>query len=202
MIAKPLERGLRVALVIAILATLAWRFGDDLTSALLPLFAWEIEAVAPQFRILTMSLGTSGADSVVSAEAAPAAVVLVAGKLLPLAPQSRFQAATLAGHVLQPVILLFAVLVAWPESQWRRYAMRLVAALPFLVLLPLLDVPLVLAAELEATLIDIAKPGMHSALDTWRAFLEGGGRLAMPIAIAIATVALAEARTGTAEKHT
>lgn len=184
-----------MAFAILVFAAIAWRFGAALTSQLLPLFAWEIESVAPQFRILTMSLGTSGADTVVRAEAAPAAAVMVAGKLLPLASQSRFQSSTLAGHVLQPLVLMLAILITWPKSQWWRYATRLAIALPLFVLLPLLDVPLVLAAELEATLIEIAKPGMSSALGTWRAFMEGGGRLAMPIVLAVTSIALAEAST-------
>lgn len=192
MIERPLETGLRLAAAILVLAAIAWRFGDALTSPLLPLFAWEIETVVPQFRILAIGMGSGGPDTVLGVEAGPAPVVMIAGKLLPLAPQSRFQATTLAGHVLQPLVLLLAIVIAWPTRRRARYALRLTAALPLLVLLPLIDVPLVLAAELEATLIELGRPGTFSALDTWKTFLEGGGRLALPIVLAGACVALAE----------
>jgi hypothetical protein len=199
MIERPLETGLRLAAAILVLAAIAWRFGDVLTSQMLPLFAREIETVVPQFRILAIGMGSGGSDTVLGVEAGPAPVVMIAGKLLPLAPQSRFQATTLAGHVLQPVVLLLAILMAWPQSQRWRYAMRLAIGLPLLLLLPMLDVPLVLAAELEATLIELGRPGAFSALDAWKDFLEGGGRLAVPIVAAGACVALANTgiRAGT-----
>lgn len=196
--ARPLETGLRLAIAILVLAALAWRFGSALASPLLPLFAWEIETVAPQFRILAIGMGSGGADTVISVEAGPAPAVVVAGRLLPLAPQSRFEATTLAGHVLQPLVLLLAVVLAWPARRWPRYALRLAAALPLLLLLPMLDVPLVLAAELEATLIELSRSGSFSALEAWKTFLEGGGRLALPIVAAGACVALTDAGVRTA----
>lgn len=176
-----------------VLATLAWQFGKPITERMLPLLAWEIEAVVPQFRVLSASIGSGGPESVVTVQAGPAPVVMIAGKLLPLAPHSRFETSTPSGHVLQPLVLLLAILIAWPTHDRMRYLLRLALALPLLVLLPMLDVPLVLAAELEAALIDLGRPGTFSALDAWKAFLEGGGRLALPIFAASAGIALAEA---------
>jgi hypothetical protein len=193
MISRPLEAGLRVAVAVVVLATLAWQFGKPVIERMLPLLAWEIEAVVPQFRVLSASIGSGGPESVVTIQAGPAPVVMIADKLLPLAPHSRFETSTPAGHVLQPLVLLLAILIAWPTRDRKRYLLRLALALPLLVLLPMLDVPLVLAAELEAALIDLGRPGMFSALDAWKSFLEGGGRLALPIFVASAGIALAEA---------
>lgn len=194
MIDKPLEAGLRLAIAVLVLAMIAWRFGNALTSPLLPLFAWEIETLVPQFHIRGIDIGSGGADTVIRVEAGPVPVVMIAGKLLPLAPQSRFQASTLAGHVLQPVVLLLAIVVAWPARRWPRFALRLALAMPLLLLLPMLDVPLVLAAELEATLIELGRSGTLTVLDVWRNFLEGGGRLLLPIVLAGCTIALTEPR--------
>jgi hypothetical protein len=193
MIIRPLDAGLRIAAAVVVLTAVAWRFGDALIEPVLPLFGRAIETAVPQLRILAVGIGHGGADTVISVEAGPAPVVMIAGKLLPLAPQSRFATSTPAGHVLQPLVLLLAILIAWPTSDRRRYLLRLALALPLLVVLPMVDVPLVLAAELEAALLDLARPGAFSALDAWRSFLEGGGRLALPIFIAGAWIALAEA---------
>ena len=193
MIARPLDASLRVAAAVVVLAAIAWRFGDSFTERLLPLIAWEIESVVPQIRVLAVSIGKGGAETVVGAQAGPAPVVMIAGKLLPLAPHSRFETSTPAGHVLQPLVLLLAVLIAWPTRNRIRYLLRLASALPLLALMSMIDVPLVLAAELEAALIDLANPGAFSLLGAWKDFLEGGGRLAVPIVLASSVLALTEA---------
>lgn len=193
MISRPFEAGLRVAAAVVVLATLAWQFGKPIIEHMLPLLAWEIETVVPQFRVLSASLGSVGSESVVTVQAGPAPVVLIAGKLLPLAPHSRFESSTPAGHVLQPLVLLLAILLAWPTHHRTRYLLRLASSLPLLVLLPMMDVPLVLAAELEAALLELVRPVTSSALGTWKSFMEAGGRLALPIFAAGAWIALMEA---------
>ncbi len=190
---RPLESGLRLALALVLLLLVSGRFGSALVTPLLPAFAWEIGLVQPEVRILHLAIGRNGADTVIRVDAAPAVVVVVAGRLLPLAPQSRFHASTPLGHVLQPLIICLAILAAWPAGRPMHYLLRTIFGIPLLALLPLLDVPLVLAAELQASLLDLAAPGAFSPLIAWKDFLEGGGRLVLGGTAAAIAVAPAEA---------
>lgn len=191
--ARPLESGLRLALAILVLLPLAGRFGGAVVKPLLPVFAWEIGRAEPELRVLQLSIGRNGADTVIRVDAGPAPVVVLAGRLLPLAPHSRFNVMTPLGHMLQPLILCLAILVAWPGRRPMRYLLRTLLGIPLLALLPLLDLPLVLAAELHASLLDLAAPGTFSPLITWKDLLEGGGRLVLGGAGAAAVVAAVEA---------
>lgn len=193
---RPIETSLRLLAAIVVLLLLARGFGNDIVTHLLPLLGREIEIVVPQLRVLTIDLKQSGADSVVGLSAGPAPVVLVADQLLPLAPQTRFHVSTLAGHVLQPAVLFLAALIAWPSPSRRRYFLRLLAGLALLAPLIMIDVPFVLAAELHASLLDIAAPGTSSILLAWKDFLEAGGRVALAIVAAAGALAWFEERPG------
>jgi hypothetical protein len=184
---------LRLALALVLLLSIAGRFGSALVTPLLPAFTWEICQIEPELRVLRLAIGRAGADTVLRVDAGPAVVVAVAGRLLPLAPQSRFTVSTPFGHVLQPLIVCLAILVAWPAGRPMRYLLRTLFGIPLLALLPLLDVPLVLAAELHGSLLDLAAPGAFSPLIAWKAFLEGGGRLVLGGAVAAMVVIVAEA---------
>jgi hypothetical protein len=186
--ARPLETALRLAAAITIMVLIAARFGDVIAATLLPIIRSEIEVLVPEVRIEAIAIGKAGADSVIRLEAGPAAVVMVAGKLLPLAPQTRFWISTPTGHVFQTWILLIAVLTAWPATSSGTRLARLALGVPVLSLLFLIDVPMVLASELNQTLRELAAESSLAPLDTWKQFLEGGGRLALPIVTAAITI--------------
>lgn len=191
---RPIETSFRLLAALAVLLLLAGGFGNDIATPLLPLFGHEIEIVVPQLRVLAIELNRTGADSVVVVHVGPAPVVLVADQLLPLAPQTRFHVSTLAGHVLQPAALFLAALIAWPSPSRRRHFLRLLAGLALLAPLIMIDVPFVLAAELHASLLDIAAPGTTSILLAWKEFLEAGGRVALAILTAAGVLAWFEGR--------
>lgn len=190
---RPLETALVLTATITILILIAARFGDSITSILLPAFKSEIELLVPQVRINALSVGKAGADSVIRLDASPAPVVVVAGRLLPLAPQTRFRISTLTGHVSQAGILFIAVLIAWPATSPGTRLARLALGVPLLPLLSLIDVPMVLASELNQTLRELAAESSLAPLDAWKQFLEGGGRLALPIVAAAITISFDKA---------
>jgi hypothetical protein len=192
---RPLETGLRLTATAIPLLLLAMQFGNVIVSLALPLVSQEIEALVPQFRIVNVALGQAGADKVIYVEAAPSAVVVVADRLLPIAAQSRFNVSTLAGHVLQPVIVFLAIVISWPARNFGQRVLRLVIGAPLLITVAVLDVPIVLAAELHSMLLDVVAPDAFSLLVAWKDILEGGGRVALAILAAAATVSTAAAVT-------
>jgi hypothetical protein len=192
--AKPLETVLRIAAVVALLLLVLARYGNVVAAAALPVFGWQVEALVPQLRIVELAVARSGQDNVIRLDAAPAPVILIGDKLMPLAPQSRFHVSTLSGHVYQAAILTLGILIAWPGTGCRRYLLRLVLAVPALLALSMLDVPFVLAGELNDSLLELAAPESFSLLGAWRDFLQGGGRLALAILAAFAVITFAESR--------
>jgi hypothetical protein len=190
--AKPFETALRIAVVVALALLAMARYGNVIVAAALPAFGWQVEALVPQLRIVELAVTRSGRDSVIHVDAAPAPVVMIGDKLLPLAPQSRFHVSTLSGHVYQASILALGILIAWPVTRRRRYLLRLALAVPALLALSMLDVPFVLAGELNDSLLELAAPKSFSPLGAWRDFLQGGGRLALAILAAFAVIAVAE----------
>jgi hypothetical protein len=59
----------------------------------------------------------------------------------------------------------------------------------------LVDAPLVLVASLQQLLIDALAPGETSLLIAWSAFLRGGGRYALALAVAATAVGLCARRS-------
>ena len=194
---RPLELGLRAAVAIVALLAISIQFGGGMASALLPVFREEIELLVPHIHVRTLGLTHVGSDNVVALEAAPATVVMIAGKLLPLAPQTRFRVSTLLGHLFQTWILFAALLTTWPITHPQQRFTRLAWLVPGLLFLALADIPLVLAAELEQTLQELAERSSPTPLTAWSGFLESGGRVALPIILAAAAIAFERPGTGT-----
>ncbi|HTY03050.1 MAG TPA: hypothetical protein VMC81_04895 [Rhodocyclaceae bacterium] len=169
----------------------AWFFGDAIVSESLPLLREELQLLVPELEVLDVAVTQAGADSVISVEAAPTAVVVVAGQLLPIARQSRYRVSTLAGHVLQPIILAVAIVAAWPGRRLRQIVLGFVVLVPFVFVAMSLDVPVVLAAELHSMLLDLVAPDSFSILIAWKDALEGGGRFVLAMAAAAAAVSIA-----------
>ena len=71
----------------------------------------------------------------------------------------------------------------------RRIAL-LVIAVPFLLLVEMLDVPLVLLGSIEDLILTNVAPTTNSLLVNWMNFLNGGGRLALAIVAVTASVGI------------
>lgn len=106
------------------------------------------------------------------------------GRLLP--PGLSISASTLLGHALIHPLILFTAVMAWPGLDWRRRLFRLILSIPFLWLLETVDVPLALAG-----VVDDVKAGgnLDSMMASWGFMLDGGGRMALSLASAIACAA-------------
>ncbi len=97
-------------------------------------------------------------------------------------------------HILLPVVVLYAVLGAWPQPDWRRRIIVMLAGVPSALLAVALTTPFLLAGKIEMLLQQRAAamgvPRAEPGLLRWMLFTEGGGRwlLAIVLALLIITV--------------
>ena len=100
-------------------------------------------------------------------------------------------ASTTVGTVMQPLLVLAVLVLAWPARPLE-FALRLALAAAAGVVVLLLDTPFSLAAWLWDAQLKMYEPGRSSALVWWNVFLNGGGRLALGLVAAALAIALAQ----------
>jgi len=192
MLRPGLDTGLRFLLASVLLLALAQVFGQDIVATMLPVFRWELGRLDDHYRILFLGLASQGADSVVRLDVTLARPVVVGARVIFPDPRGFATVTTLVGHLLQPAIVLLAVLAAWPVRRLAEYPARFCCGIPLLAGVLMIDVPFVLLAEIWA----MFAPGGFSPLIAWSGFLQSGGRLALALALAAFAVAIAQRAGG------
>ncbi len=167
---------------------LSLQFGHNYVEHLLPLYRWEIGWLAPNYHISSLALADNHGEAVVAMTVELIRYIVVAGHALP--PGTSLSCSTLAGHALQLPLLMLSLLAAWPTKSITHRIALLAIAVPLLLLVEMLDVPLVLLGCIEDLLLANFAPDTTSFLVAWMNFMNGGGRLALSIAAAIAAVGL------------
>ncbi len=170
------------------LLVLSMQFGHHYVEFLLPLYRWEIGWFTPDYRIASLALADNRGEAVVALTLDMIRYVVVAGHGLP--PGGSISSSTLAGHALQHPLLMLSLLAAWPAASLPHRVALLAIAVPLLLLVEMLDVPLVLLGSIEDLVIANIAPDAGSFLVYWMNFLNGGGRLALSIAAAFAAAGL------------
>ena len=174
-------------LAYTVLLALSLQFGRQYVELLLPLYRWEIGWCAPEYRIQSLTVQENRGEAVVSLNLKLVQYTFVAGQLLH--PGGDITSSTLAGHSLQHALLIFSLLAAWPASAISRRLALLCLAVPLLLLVEMLDVPLVLLGSIEDIILANVAPTASSFLVGWMNLLNGGGRLALSIVAALLAVA-------------
>ena len=105
---------------------------------------------------------------------------------------------TLAGHLLEPSIIVLSLISAFPGITLTRRLLALGVSLPLLALLHAVDIPIILAAAVEHSLHHqgIESTAFGKLLLLWAKLMEGGGRYALSIAVAAIAIAVAQSRQG------
>lgn len=181
---KPIARGLGVYLVLVVVAMY---FEQTIVNGWLPLYRWEIGVLSPDFHVDSLVLHTEHGETVVALTLRFIHTQVIGGHLIPAG--GTLWSSTLAGHTLQPLIILLSVVVAWPIRSKRGRIPLLLSALPFILLVELLDVPLVLMGSIQNLIIADLTPDTHSWLVIWMNVMNGGGRLALGMVGALLAVA-------------
>lgn len=189
---RPLARAalIRLGLAGVVGLVLASVWGERVLGAGLPLLQRAFELAAPDFRLLEFGIAEVDAERRIAVVATLSRTTVVGSRVLVPDPRGRAEAVTPLAHALHGALLALIAAAAWPTASWRRLGCRALIAVPLAALLVLVDAPLVLAASLQQLLIDALAPSETSLLIAWSAFLRGGGRYALALAVAALAVGL------------
>ncbi|KAF0163894.1 MAG: hypothetical protein FD157_2573 [Rhodocyclaceae bacterium] len=188
---KPPELALRLLLATLLVLALAQGIGREAAQAMLPLIGHTLSWLDDHYRTVALTLGTEGADSVVRLRVTLARPLLVGGHLILPDARGWGEVTTPVGKLLQPLLVLLGLLLAWPVRRRREWPLRLLLAAPIALALVLLDTPFALWSHLWDLHAHVYEPGRFSPLLTWTRLLDGGGRLLLGMLGAAAIVALA-----------
>jgi hypothetical protein len=177
---------------LALVTVLVTVFRAQIYHGLLPLFFREIAWLADDFRVAGIGVRHVGADLYIYLNAGLARPIVGAGKIL--YPDTGFEMTilTLAGYVIQTIIIFTGCVLVWPASDWRIWVARLGLAPALLAAALMLDVPLVVLAQLWQGVLEELRDKRFLPLLAWENFLSYGGRLGLALFAGAACVLLAE----------
>lgn len=183
---------LRLALVAALLLPLAVLAQEPLVHAALPYFSQVFEWVADDFRLLRLVVDQEGADRVLRATVTWKHIVVIGGHEIYPDARGTASSSTLLAHALSGPLTALIAVCAWPtllrSRAWIEANLRCLALMPLLVLQVLIDLPIVLAGEIWAKVLNTLDPGAMSLLVIWKDFMQSGGRYACGLVSAVLAI--------------
>lgn len=176
---------LRLAIAYAAMVLLAGLLGTHYGELLLPAFRAEIHWICSDFRIMGFELIEARGESRFGLVAMSIRHQVIEGTVIPAG--AIVSGSTLLGHSLQHPVLMFSLLIAWPGIPALRRIGVCVLALPFLLLVECLDVPVVLGGNVLASMVEQVAPQTVNAspMVQWIDFLGGGGRIVISLMAAV-----------------
>lgn len=188
--------GLTAASVL--LAVVVYR--HELAQAALPILALAFPFAAPDFQLQQFGLTQVGGEWVIRAEVMWKRITFIGGHAIYPDPRGTAQATTLAAHALLGPVVASIIALAWPTGERKTMLtelfFRITALIGALLALLLLDVPFVLSGELWQLAIDALDPGDTRAVIIWKNFMQGGGRFALAIVLALVAVGVGRFAAG------
>ncbi len=200
-IKSPLVVTLRFVIAAALILPLSIHYADAVVRVLLPLYRSVFEFIGSDYQIIFFGLSAQGIESTIRVDISLAHATVVGGHVVWPDPRGVAHVTTLAVQAMQPITTALIATLGWPCPSLRRWLVRLCSLAVFLLLVVALDVPFIFAGELWSLIIDNASPGTESLLVSWNQFLQGGGRPALGLFAALASLAveIAFAKTGRQE---
>lgn len=177
-----------IAAYVVVVTGVLWG-GDSYVRSIFPGYAAVIERLLPEWRITNLNLDRLNQEPVIQVTVRLVEPLPVGGQRLP--PGGEITASTLKGHALQHPLVLYPIVLSWP-GLWRRAGLiRLGISVPLLLAVEGLDVPLVLVGSVEDLVLANLAPDQlnHSLSVRWMHTMNGGGRLALALAAAWASIA-------------
>lgn len=181
---------IRLVILAAILLTLGRVYGTTIVTPMLPALTWVIEAVDDRLRVDHAIIVSRSADTVIQLQVTPIRMLFLGDRMLMPDAKLHFAPTTLLGSALQPVILLLAIILAWPAARRRAFPARLFLAVPMMALLLVVNVPLGFVGVMQ-DFREYLPAAPVSPLVYWNDFLQTGGPLALAIAAGILVVSAA-----------
>lgn len=182
---------IRLVILTAILLTLGRVYGTAIVTPMLPALTWVIEAADDRLRVDHASIVNRSADTVIQLKVTPIRMLFLGDRMLMPNATLHFEPTTLVGSVLQPVILLLAIILAWPAVRLRVFSARLLLAVPMMALLLVVNVPLGFVGVTQ-DFREYLPAAPVTPLVYWNDFLQTGGPLALAIAAGIFVVSAAD----------
>ena len=186
---------IRPVILIAILLTLGRVYGTTIVTPMLPALTWVIEAVDVHLQVDHAFIVNRSADTVIQLKVTPIRMLFIGDRTLMPDAQLHFDPTTLIGSVLQPVILLLAIILAWPVTRLLALPARLLLAVPMMALLLVVNVPLGFVGTMQ-DFREYVPEAPVSLMVYWNDFLQTGGPLALAIATSILVVSAADRWVG------
>lgn len=186
---------IRLVVLAAILLTLGRIYGTAIVTPMLPALTWVIEAVDDRLRVDRAIIVNRAADTVIQLRVTPIRMLFLGDRMLMPEANLHFDPSTLLGSVLQPVILLLAIILAWPAAHLWAFPARLLLAVPMMALLLVANVPLGFVGVMQ-DFREYLPAAPITPLVYWNDFLQTGGPLALAIAAGILVVSAADRWVG------
>lgn len=165
-------------------------FAPSLIELLLPLFRSELHLLLPAFHIDFLGGRIEHNEAVVALTATLTEYRVVLGQIFPSG--ASVTASTLAAHAWVHPVLILALAASWPNIALKHRPGLMLLCLPFVALAEMLDIPLVLWGAVEDVLYWQVDPARISESLGSRVqhFLDGGGRYAISIVLALLAIML------------
>jgi len=158
-----------------------WTWGDPWARALIPLYRWSFTQLTPHYQIRSLRVEQDNGERVFKLHAQTTGARNIAGQSVP--EGTSVSSTTLAGHAFQPVIVLISAAFLWPVRTRGERITLVLFALPVLIVVEMIDVPLVLAGALDDVVLFNVAPDQLSASLLVQAmhYMNSGGRLALSL---------------------
>jgi len=166
----------------------AFWIGDHYVAAWLPLLKNETQWLLPRGLLCdSLSLLTRNAERLIEVHAVTTMQMPFDASVLPAGV--RLKTSTLQAYLLSHVVIVYAILVAWPVTHWRGRVALLLSGVPCVFLTTSLDIPFVLAGLAQNLILGQFAPERASGdpLVLYYSFMHGGGRVALAICGALLT---------------
>jgi hypothetical protein len=177
-----------------LLLMLTHHFGHLIINAIIPLYEWMIHQIDNRFDKTILYIVNFQGESYLQLD------VLVSQPfwlgLQKIAPTIPFYNSTgmSVANVLQPIVLICTIILAWPVKRLIVFIYRIACAIPVIVLLMLLDMPFQLVNSTWQGLEQSLKLNMATTtwFSYWSDFLNGGGLMALSITSGLMVVAFVD----------
>ena len=182
---------IRLVILAAILLTLDRVYGPVIVSPMLPALTWMIESVDDRLRVEDAFIVDRATDTIIQLKVTPIHMLFLGDRMLLPNAKVHFDPSTLLGSVLQPVILLLVIVLAWPTNRLLIYLARLLVAAPMAAVLLIVNVPLGFVGVMQ-DFREYLPAAPITPLVYWNDFLQAGGPLALAITAGVLVVAMAD----------
>lgn len=160
---------------------LCWHYARELATFIAPAVQWLCNVWSADFEVVRIAVTQPSREWVFFIDAVSTQERIFPKGTLPA--HTPLTSTTLVGHVFQPLILLLTCLPLLAQKGLRSVACLVLAALIVFAL----DVPLVLIGAMEDVLryhLDPAQTTFSLSV-LWMNFLNGGGRLVLPVVMVV-----------------